>query len=132
MSGGDDVLDQVLAAPVARTLKEFPQVQALAAQLDIVARALRAARDHGLKFPGFELDWRHGDREVQNGEVELYDDGNIVMRLNTAAGPEELYETVLHEAQHAADYRDPRLRAAPRIVLEKRALAFVARVQGRQ
>lgn len=123
-----EILDQVLATPLERSLATCRPARPLPAQRRIVADAIAMAGRHGLTAAAFQLRWVHGPNGLQHGETRRGAGRSLEVFLSVDVSPRDLLLTTLHELQHVADV-SAGLRLS-RLELERRAVAFVGRCMG--
>ena len=122
----DNLLDDILAKPLARSLRDLPRGRPLAEQRRIVERAIARSRASGLVLPRVpEPIWVAGTRDVQLGETNC---PPLRWLLQVDQWPHELEGTTFHELKHVSDYHLG-LRLS-RVVMERRAIAYASRMMG--
>lgn len=131
----DDVLESAITAGTAdRTgdrLRNCRPAVPLPRQAQIVDEVLRAARRAGLSLPPtMRIEWREGREDITSGCVITDTGGAITMYLTVNISPDALREVAFHETMHVHDAASGTSRT--RLELERRAIAFAARMMGWQ
>jgi hypothetical protein len=132
LSPDDAALDMQLSAALATMpaglLFGCPPVRPLAAQVRIVNAAFARARAAGLRLPGSLPVHFVAGNGATHGMTVRTTNGSISVTLDASALPDQLRLVCLHEAQHVADFYAGL--DLPKLESERRAVLFVARLEG--
>lgn len=128
-------MDDPCLAPGWTSLSGFPVVSPREAQVAIIQRAERRARELGLTLPAgvkfYLVDVPRDSTIHHGGETFCYGAGRVEVYFRADLMPDALYEVALHEYQHVADHE--RVATAwgfDWAWLERRAEDFVAKAMG--